>query len=317
MTDQKKQTVLYIDGQNFTTRIRSILRRSGVEEVDLAKFDFWGLLSKLFAKEQVDLVQIYFAKLHAHKDTAEKSEELIKREEELKAILEQQGIKYITAGSVRPRKRGDEIEFVEKGVDIRIAVDMVKDVIDGTVGKVLLASSDSDMQPAIYEIKRRGAEVYYVGFASRMNRGMMLTTDRYVLIDTKDVVKFYDAAKASAISSKASEVDRSPQVRHVMADKRTSSKRAQLKQQTVAVSKPVQDSAQPAPIAESKEEPVIQLHNQRLTYFDTDRPAPKTAAPAEASTAPKPPIQKSETTPAPDATADPTFNRPPWTRRDI
>ncbi len=204
MSNQTKKTVLYIDGQNFTTRIRSILRRRGIADIDLVQFDFWGLLGQIFKNEQVDLVQIYFAKLHAHKETAEKSEELLKREDELKTLLEQQGIKYITAGSVRPRKRGDEIEFVEKGVDIRIAVDMVTDVIDGTVSKVLLASSDSDMQPAIYEMKRRGAEVWYVGFASRLNRGLMLTTDRYVLIENADIERFYGGEKsASPIPSRA------------------------------------------------------------------------------------------------------------------
>jgi len=197
--EKTQQTVLYIDGQNFTTRIRSILRRRGFAEVDLAKFDFWGLLSKVFEKEDVDLVQIYFAKLHAHKDTAEKSEELIKREEELKVVLEKQGIKYITAGSVRPRKRGDEIEFVEKGVDIRMAVDMVTDVIDGTVKRVFLLSSDSDMQPAVYEMKQRSADVWYVGFKARMNRGLMLTTDRYVLIDNADVERFYSGLKGEVL----------------------------------------------------------------------------------------------------------------------
>lgn len=280
MTESTKKTVLYIDGQNFTTRIRSILRRRGVTEIDLAKFDFWGLLGKIFKNEQVDLVQIYFAKLHAHKDTAEKSEELLKRELELKALLEKQGIKYITAGSVRPRKRGDEIEFVEKGVDIRIAVDMVTDVIDGVVGTVLLASSDSDMQPAIYEIKHRGAEVCYVGFASRMNRGLMLTTDRYVLIDNDDIAEFYGGGQAQQAPGDT------PQTRLV------------------------------AKLAEN--EPVVQLRNQRRTVISAEPSTSHRYGSGPRSTPPTHPTRPVVTQPpAPPAKEETEFNVPPWTRTNI
>lgn len=202
MINTNKQTVLYIDGQNFLSKIRSILRRHGIIEVDFTKFDFWKFFNKIFLKTKVDLAQIYFAKIHAHEETAQKSQELLERQEELKELLKNQGFKYITAGSVRPRKRGDVIEFKEKGVDIRIAVDIVKDVIDGTVSTVLLVSSDSDLQPAIYEARARGALVWYIGFKSRINRGLITTTDRYLLIDNDDVVNFYREATSPMAKNK-------------------------------------------------------------------------------------------------------------------
>lgn len=307
MTETKKQTVLYIDGQNFMTRIRTILRRRGVTEIDLSKFDFWGMLGKIFKDQQVDLVQIYFAKLHAHKDTAEKSEELIKRELELKALLEQQGLKYITAGSVRPRKRGDEIEFVEKGVDIRIAVDMVTDVIDGVVSTVLLASSDSDMQPAIYEMKRRGAEVWYVGFASRMNRGLMLTTDRYVLIDNMDIVKFY-----------------SPDARPASPAGRRETSDARDKIDKKATPEP-QVKSQAAQRNELPAEQPIQLRNQRVTTIPSVQrpklPAPRSGDRYRVAQPSKPVAQPQKPVVAPPSAQpekqDTEFNVPPWTRKNI
>lgn len=185
------KTHLYIDGQNFLARIRSILRRSGVQDSDITKYDFWGLLNHVFKSEKVDLASIYFAKLHAEERTKEKSEELIVREAALKEKLEQQGIRYVTGGAVRTRVRGEEVSFEEKGVDVKIATDMLVDAIDHGVETIILGSSDSDLQPAVAALKARGVKVVYLGFHARRNRGLVATTDRYVLISNDDVKRFY------------------------------------------------------------------------------------------------------------------------------
>ena len=55
---------------------------------------------------------------------------------------------------------------------------------------VILASSDSDLQPAIKEVRARGAKVIYCGFSYRRNKGLELTTDETVLVTNAQVVKF-------------------------------------------------------------------------------------------------------------------------------
>jgi uncharacterized LabA/DUF88 family protein len=182
---------LYIDGQNFLARIRTILRRSGVTDTDITKFDFYGLLNQVFKDEKVDLATIYFAKLHAEERTKEKSEELIVREAALKEHLEKQGIRYVTGGAVRTRVRGEEVSFEEKGVDVKIAVDMLVDAIDQHVETIIIGSSDSDLQPVVAALKARGVKVIYLGFHARKNRGLVATTDRTVLINNQDVERFY------------------------------------------------------------------------------------------------------------------------------
>lgn len=182
---------MYIDGQNFLARIRSILRRRGESETDITTYDFWGLLNHVFKNEKVDLASIYFAKLHAEERTKEKSEELIEREKALKEHLERQGIRYVTGGVVRTRVRGEEVSFEEKGVDVKIAVDMLVDSVDQGVTTIILGSSDSDLQPAVAALKVRGIQVIYLGFQSRKNRGLVATTDRSVLIHNDDVGRFY------------------------------------------------------------------------------------------------------------------------------
>ena len=186
------QTYLLIDGQNFINRIRTVLARGGVKNVDVTKFDYWGFFSEIFKDQQVDLASFYFAKLHEHKDTAEKSHELMERYETLKKHLEDQGFRYVTSGKVQSRIGPDkEVTFQEKGVDVRIAVDMVTAVLDNKASTVILASSDSDLQPAIKEIRNRNATAVYLGFKYRPNRGLELTTDKTILVSNEQVKKFY------------------------------------------------------------------------------------------------------------------------------
>lgn len=188
----ENQTILLIDGQNFVNRIRTVLSRSGIKNPDITKFDYWGFMNDVFQERRVDLASIYFAKLHEHKDTLEKSQALIERYDILKSYLEGQGFRYVTSGTVQSRIGKDkEVTFQEKGVDVRIAVDMVTAVLDKQADTVILASSDSDLQPAIKEIRARGARVIYLGFQYRRNRGIELTTDETVLVPNKQVKQFY------------------------------------------------------------------------------------------------------------------------------
>ena len=66
----------------------------------------------------------------------------------------------VLSGRVRGHMERDNagnetLNFKEKGVDVRIAVDMVSLACDGAVRELTLASSDSDLQPAIREIRKR------------------------------------------------------------------------------------------------------------------------------------------------------------------
>lgn len=201
LDSKKKQTRLYVDGQNFLRRIREVLRRRRISDVDITKYDFWGLLNHVFRVTQVDLVSIYMARVRPHKDTAEKSEELMAREEKLKTHLESQGFRYITAGTVRSRMVDGELTFEEKGVDVTLAVEMTADVCGGTVDTIILGSSDSDMQPVIKLAKERGIKLIYLGFQTRFNRGMKLTAEQTILIDNETVARYYPPARAKVQSN--------------------------------------------------------------------------------------------------------------------
>ncbi len=58
------------------------------------------------------------------------------------------------------------------------------------VKTAIIGSSDSDLQPAIAQLKKYGAELIYLGFETSPNKGLMFTTNRSIIIRNSEVAKF-------------------------------------------------------------------------------------------------------------------------------
>ena len=195
------KTILYIDGENIKNYIKAVLKQGGVEEKDfnIENFNLSLLFQNPLKGIKISEKRYYSAKLHYHKRTPKKSKELILKQRVQKSNLEKQGIDFIIGGNVRPQeitingKR--KIVFREKGVDVKIAIDLVIDVCDKTIRTAVLCSSDSDLQPAIKEVTKRGIEIIYLGFEINPNKGLSYTTKRTILIRNSEVL---DAYKQSA-----------------------------------------------------------------------------------------------------------------------
>lgn len=111
--------------------------------------------------------------------------------------MEKQGFETILAGSVRGNKVKDKngvetVVFREKGVDVRLAVDTVSMACDKQLKTAIICSSDSDLQPAVEQLKFRNVEVIYVGFEVLQNRGLTYTADRTILIRNAELQVCYN-----------------------------------------------------------------------------------------------------------------------------
>ena len=191
--------VLFIDGENFKGKMRSVFKEAGKEKPVWHEYDFKGLLDKVLAGIELDRKVFYFARIKAHEDSKEKSRQLIEEQRLLKTHLERQGFEIILSGRVRGQMEegGDGkkvLVFKEKGVDVRIAVDMVSVACDKKAEEIILGSSDSDLQPAISETKARGVHCVYLGFEAQPNKGLSYTTGRAILIRNSEVLEFKKAA---------------------------------------------------------------------------------------------------------------------------
>lgn len=186
---------LFIDGENFKGKMRSVFKEVGRGKPAWHEYDFRGLLDKVLTGIELNRKVFYFARIKEHEESKEKSRELIEEQRLLKTHLERQGFEVILSGRVRGQMedggwRKKVLVFKEKGVDVRIAVDMISIACDKKAEEIILGSSDSDLQPAIGETRARGVNCVYLGFEAQPNKGLSYTTNRSILIRNSEVFEF-------------------------------------------------------------------------------------------------------------------------------
>ena len=188
------ETVFLIDGENLKGKIKAVFTEADKERPVWHEYDFKGLFEKALNGIPINRKSFYFAKIKEHEGSREKSRQLIKEQRLLKTHLENQGFEVILTGRVRGHMEGGQkgktiLVFREKGVDVKIAVDMVTLACDSKVKEIILASSDSDLQPAIKEIRNRKVSCIYLGFENQPNKGLSYTTNRTILMRNSEVLE--------------------------------------------------------------------------------------------------------------------------------
>jgi len=183
--------ILLIDGENLKGKIKTVFENQGENDLIWHNYDFKGLFNQVLERLKIDEICFYFAHIKKHPQSIEKSKRLIEEQRLLKTHLERSGFKVIMAGNVRGNiNKNGILIFKEKGVDVRIGVDMIVLACDKKFDSIILGSSDSDLQPAIKEVIKRGVECIYLGFETKPNKGMTCTTSRTILIRNSEVLKF-------------------------------------------------------------------------------------------------------------------------------
>jgi uncharacterized LabA/DUF88 family protein len=186
--------VVLIDGENLKGKIRAICKAHLMIPPQWHMFDFKKLFTfALSTYPKIDL-RVYFGKLKEHPESLETSRRLIHEQRLLKTHLETQGFTVILTGRVRGQYEENSIGtrnlvFREKGVDVRMAVDMVKMAYESDIQDIHLCSSDSDLQPAVQEVRSRKILCTYIGFSFQPNRGLMHTTSKHILIRDSEVLE--------------------------------------------------------------------------------------------------------------------------------
>jgi len=184
------EIVLFIDGENFIYKLEDVLREKRIDKgtIDLTLINFNTLFNIPLKDFKPGRKIFYAAKLRIYQETKKKSEQLIKFQRKLRNALVTQGFEFIIAGNVRAQKIDGKLVFKEKGVDVKIAVDMVTMACDKKIKTAILCSSDSDLQPAIKELRERNTEVVYLGFELNPNKGLTATTNRTILFRNSEII---------------------------------------------------------------------------------------------------------------------------------
>ena|SRR3989304_3245379 len=187
------KTYLFIDGENFIYKIEESIESQGISKhsVNIVNIDLKKLIALALPEYKLERKNFYSAKLQVHPETFTKSKKLILQQRILKTNLEKQGFEFILAGKVMPQvikiDGKTKTIFKEKGVDVRIAVDLVSLSCDKKMETAIICSSDSDLQPAIAEVRKRGVEVIYLGFENTPNKGLTYTANKTVLFRNSEI----------------------------------------------------------------------------------------------------------------------------------
>ena len=171
---------VFIDGSNFYSKLKELKIRH------TSKFDFRGFVQKLTKETPQTYIGYYVGQVRKEKENS-KSELLYSHQQKLFAHL-QATIPQIKI--VRGHIQNYNGVYKEKGVDVRIALDLYRLAIENQYDKAILISSDSDLVPAVKMVQALGKEVEYVGFSHNTSMALIKECKAKRLLARDDLMAF-------------------------------------------------------------------------------------------------------------------------------
>lgn len=152
-------------------------------QVHLTPFDYAGLANFL-VRGIANTTTYYVGEVRKYPDN-KKSEQLYAHQQSLFSNLRKQHVSI---------KKGyllmSDGNYHEKGVDVQIAVDIVRGAIKNEYDVCYLISSDTDLLPAIKTAKEEGKKVVYVGFEGFISRALSKNCSAYQVLKKSELEKF-------------------------------------------------------------------------------------------------------------------------------
>lgn len=182
MTKTEKVAVL-IDGSNLYHKLRA--PEIGLR--NLIRFDYRGLAEWLAKGRKIVRLAYYVGAIRTSMKNI-KGQNLRKQQQKLFSHLQSPSQRFqINHGDMMKTDGG----YIEKGVDVKIAVDLVVGAYENLYDTAILVSSDTDLVPAIKKVRRLNKMVEYVGFSFQPSLGMQKVATPRLLM--KEDVKQFEA----------------------------------------------------------------------------------------------------------------------------
>ncbi len=179
-----KKTIVYIDGQNFH---HGLEQTCGLDSryINIRKFVEDVLVSH---GKQLEAIKYYSAKYPLERNAYKHGRDaaFFTNLEEKQNIRVIEG-KFLTPQDLRLPPR-------EKGVDVRLATDLIFDAFLGNYEVAYIISSDTDLVPAIKQIKENGnfKGIVINNFSFNKLNDFINTCDYVGLIFPNKIKKYYD-----------------------------------------------------------------------------------------------------------------------------
>jgi len=154
---------------------------------DLLRFKF-RVFAQWLARDRIIMSCRYYVGVVRAEDDNQKGQELRQKQQKLFAHLQSPNQQFII-------KRGflmknDEV-YHEKGVDVKLAVDLLVGAYDNLYDTAIVISSDTDLIPAIKKVKHLGKQVEYIGFSHQPSFGMQSSSSLSRLLIKEELEQFF------------------------------------------------------------------------------------------------------------------------------
>lgn len=180
MTNKKERVVVYIDGNNLRHRLMESQVRLKRNKI----FDYNKFVDYLI-DDRTCISKRYYVGIVRNIDNSKKSKELVGNQQKFLELLKKN--KFV----IKPgRIVYDSGKIREKGVDVKIAVDLVVGAFENHYDTAILVSSDTDLIPALKYVRHKKKKIEYVGFSHRPSLGLISVAHASRLISTQDIEKF-------------------------------------------------------------------------------------------------------------------------------
>jgi len=176
----KKRVFVAVDGSNLYHR----LKEERVDLHNLLNFDYTGLAKFLAGKGKL-ACKCYYVGLVRAKPGNKKALKMMANQHRLLTRLKKEGW-YLFYGYLLKTGR----KYHEKGVDVKIAVDIVTGAYEDLYDRLVLVSSDTDLLPALEVVRRKEKEIEYVGFSHAVSHAMIEYATETRLLRKDDLTSF-------------------------------------------------------------------------------------------------------------------------------
>ena len=188
---------VYIDGENFRKNLVRSLTDAQllVSERNLLAYPIRALIEDVLESNSLSL-NYYSSKIklpsgyEPSQSTLQQVQLIREYSRHWVPSLLSQNINYIKAGNLKVRSSKpcqtchttQEI-LQEKGVDVRIALDILESAYEtGQDNVIVIASSDTDLCPVVHKVQAKVVRVIYLCFATQINRALAAVSDETVAI---------------------------------------------------------------------------------------------------------------------------------------
>ncbi|MDQ5890115.1 MAG: hypothetical protein QG609_608 [Patescibacteria group bacterium] len=173
----KTRTTILIDGSNFYFKLKELKLHN------LLKFNFAEFAKDLAGKDQIIATNYYVGAVKT--DGTPAMQKNFDNQRKLLSHLKKQKINYTLGYLLKT-----DGKLHEKGVDVRIAVDILVTAYEKTADRIILISSDTDLEPAIKKAREKNILIEYIGFKHQPSIAMKRFCNKYKLLEKKNLKKY-------------------------------------------------------------------------------------------------------------------------------